>query len=53
MEPAAPHIPIPQTMEELGIRRSLLEDLAVKFLYLEGEMTVRELARKMRISPGH
>jgi predicted ATPase with chaperone activity len=52
MESAAPHIPIPQTMEELGIRRSLLEDLAVKFLYLEGEMTVRELARKMRISTG-
>ncbi len=52
MQSAVPHIPVPQTMEELGIRRSLLEDLAVKFLYLEGEMTVRELARKMRISHG-
>ncbi len=50
MEPTATHIPVPQTIEELGIRRSLLEDLALKFLYLEGEMAVRELARKMRIS---
>jgi predicted ATPase with chaperone activity len=52
MEPTATHIPVPQTMEELGIRRSLLEDLALKFLYLEGEMAVRELGGKMRISTG-
>lgn len=50
MEPTATHISVPQTMEELGIRRSLLEDLALKFLYLEGEMAVRELGGKMRIS---
>lgn len=51
MEPAAT-IPVPQTMEEFGLRRNLLEDLAVKFLYLEGEMTVRQLGAKMRVSAG-
>jgi predicted ATPase with chaperone activity len=52
MESTVPRIPAPQTTEELGIRRSLLEDLALKFLYLEGEMTVRELGEKTRVSKG-
>jgi len=43
-------IPVPQTVGDLGIRRSFLEDLALKILYLEGEMSVTDLARKMGLS---
>ncbi len=39
----------PQHLEDLGIRRSLLEDLALKILYIHGEMTVLELADAMHI----
>jgi len=43
-------LPPPQSVEELGIRKSSLEDLALKILYLEGELSVKELAAKMRLS---
>ena len=39
----------PETVEDLRIRRSLLEDLALKILSLEGEMSVCDLGEKMRI----
>ena len=37
----------PRTVEETGIRRSLLEELALKIVYLEGELNVRLLAAKL------
>ncbi len=40
----------PRSTEELGIRRSIMEDLALKTLYLGGTMSARELARQMRLS---
>ncbi|MFB3924325.1 MAG: hypothetical protein ACE145_21605 [Terriglobia bacterium] len=43
-------LPLPQSVDELGIRKSSLEDLALKIVYVEGELTVKELAAKMRIS---
>ena len=41
----------PETVEDLRIRRSLLEDLALKILSLEGEMSVCDLGEKMRPLP--
>ena len=46
----APWLPAPRTVEDTGIRRSLLEELALKILYLEGELNVRELADRMGVS---
>lgn len=40
----------PQKIQDLGIRRSLLEDLALKILYYEGELSLIELGRKMCLS---
>ena len=45
-------IPQPQTVEETGVKRSLLEDLALKSFYLHGELTLRELATVMHLSLG-
>ena len=38
------------SIEEVGVRRNLLEDLALKSLYLIGEMTLQELARHMGLN---
>jgi predicted ATPase with chaperone activity len=38
------------SIEGVGIRRNLLEDLALKSLYLIGEMTLQELARHMGLT---
>src|SRR5215471_16433682 len=43
-------LPPPQTIEETGLRRSLLEDLALKSVYLEGELNLCELADRMGLS---
>lgn len=40
----------PQTIEETGLRRSLLEDLALKSVYSEGELNLCELADRMGLS---
>lgn len=40
----------PRTAAELGVRRSVLEDLALKNLYVMGALSTRELARHMRLS---
>ena len=40
-----------RSIEEIGVRRNLLEDLALKTLYLAGELSLRELARHMGL--GH
>jgi len=45
-------IPQPQTVDETGIKKSLLEDLALKAYYLQGELMVRELATHMHVSMG-
>jgi predicted ATPase with chaperone activity len=43
-------IEAPKSMQDLGIRRSLIEDLALKILYYEGELTLLELSRKICLS---
>jgi predicted ATPase with chaperone activity len=45
-------IPEPKSIEELGVRKNFLEDLALKTLYLGGEMPRDELARHMGLSLG-
>ena len=45
-------IETPQKIQDLGIRRSLLEDLALKILYYEGELSLVELGKKMCLSYG-
>jgi predicted ATPase with chaperone activity len=42
----------PQEVEQTGIRKGLLEDLALKTLYLNGEMTLRELSDRMCLGLG-
>ena len=39
----------PKSIEELGIRRSTLEDLALKILYLLGEVSLHELVLQMGV----
>src|SRR5262249_50745274 len=41
---------VPQRIERTGIRRGLLEDLALKVLYLGGEMTLIELGNHLCLS---
>ncbi len=43
-------IDTPQRIQDLGIRRSFLEDLALKILYYEGELTVLDLCKKICLS---
>jgi predicted ATPase with chaperone activity len=43
-------IAIPETVPALGIPKNLVEDLALKILYLQGELTLVELAEQMRLS---
>ena len=40
----------PSSVEEMGVRRNLLEDLALKTLYLLGEMSIHDLARHMELN---
>ena len=42
-------IPSPRTIEDTGIRRKVLEDLALKILHLSGELSLRDLAERMHI----
>lgn len=43
---------MPHKLEEVGIRRGLLEDLALKILYLHGEMSLIQLSEHMCLSLG-
>ena len=45
-------IPASNSIEEVGVRRNLLEDLALKTLCLIGEMSLHELARHMGLNLG-
>ncbi len=39
----------PRSVEHLGVSRKLLEELALKILYLAGELSVHELAQRMHV----
>ena len=43
-------IVISRSIEETGVRKNLLEDLALKMIYLVGEIPLNELARQMGLS---
>ncbi|HKT33786.1 MAG TPA: hypothetical protein VJR03_03070 [Nitrospira sp.] len=43
-------IEVPKSVEETGVRRNVLEELALKILYTTVEMTLREMATRMRVS---
>jgi predicted ATPase with chaperone activity len=45
-------IPEPQSCQQTGVPRNLLQDLALKTLYLNGEMSLHDLAGQMRLSLG-
>ncbi len=47
---SAAAVPAPNTLEALGVRRSLLEDLALKMIYLHGEISSQQLSEQMKIS---
>src|ERR1035437_5277790 len=40
----------PQSVAELDVRQAVLEDLALKILYLSGTLSISELAEKTRLS---
>lgn len=48
--PAAPPPIEPRTVAETGIRRTILEGLALKILYLSGPFSLFELSRQLRLS---
>ncbi|HEV2495559.1 MAG TPA: hypothetical protein VG204_21075 [Terriglobia bacterium] len=43
-------IEVPKSVEETGVRRNVLEELALKILYASVELTLRELATRMRVA---
>jgi predicted ATPase with chaperone activity len=43
-------IAAPQKLSDLGIRRNVLEELAIKVLYLVGEITLLDLAKRICLS---
>src|SRR5712692_4452486 len=43
---------VPHEIQQTGVRRGLLEDLALKILYLHGEMSLIELGEHMCLSLG-
>ena len=42
-------IAAPQNIDDLGIRQSFIEDLALKHIYLGGELMVDKLAAQLRL----
>ncbi|HET8668753.1 MAG TPA: hypothetical protein VFM10_12290 [Terriglobales bacterium] len=42
----------PSHVQDLGIRRSVLEDLALKIFYLQGELSLGELSEQMHVNLG-
>jgi len=47
---AAVSLPEPKTIEQMGVRKSLLEDLALKTIYVTATPSLVELAASMRLS---
>ena len=50
--PASQVIEQPHTIKDLGIRRSLVQNIALKILYLQGELILVHLAEQMRVGLG-
>ena len=48
--PASQLIELPHTIKDLGIRKSLVQNIALKILYLQGELLLVHLAEQMRVS---
>jgi predicted ATPase with chaperone activity len=40
----------PQSVSELGVRKGVLDDLALKILYLTGNISILELSERMKLS---
>jgi len=51
-ESASKCIEAPRSLQELGIRTGLVQNLALKILYLQGELLLVNLAEHMRLSLG-
>jgi DNA-binding NtrC family response regulator len=49
-EPVTEPTQRPQSISELDVRRSILEEIALKTLYLSGTLSVLELANRMHLS---
>src|SRR3989304_2219441 len=45
-----PEIPAPQTVPDTGVPKSLLEDLALKILFVRGELLLSTLSAEMKLS---
>lgn len=50
VEREAPGLPAPKTVDEVGVRRALLEDLALKTIYVMAPPSPVELAENMRLA---
>jgi len=48
LQPGTPAIP--ESVSDAGVRQSLLEDLALKIIYLHGPLSLRELSGRIRLS---
>lgn len=49
-KPSLAAVPEPKSVEETGIRKAILEGLALKILYLGGPFSLFELSRQLRLS---
>lgn len=49
-EPVAEVLQAPETIADVGVPKGVLEDLALKNLYVGGASSTRELAKKMRVT---
>ncbi len=49
-ESAALPLRIPETAKDVGVRRSVLEELALKILYLEGPLSLARLAEQIHLT---
>src|SRR5438128_11138179 len=55
-QPATPEIPLPpepQTLEQTGLTLGFVSDLALKTLYLRGQMTMPEIASSLGLPMQH
>ncbi len=50
VQPGPP--PTPESVAEVGVRQSFLEDLTLKVLYINGSLSLRELSAEMRLGFG-
>lgn len=50
-EPLAGPLQKPESVSDVGVRKGVLEGLALKFLYLSGPLSVLELSKHIRLSP--